>query len=224
MRLVRNVALPHVDLPPDGGSHGVYGRSAHPATRVSCTPLPPLLSPVASAFRRKISQNEYRNENCVSRMNPDCPEICPNELLPVVVAMPAVVTRLSRLTTSTLICAKRVAAEPDVLRDRQVDVLLRRRAHVGDGPRRVAEGAGRRGRERRRVEPRRRCVIGRGQPIAKSPGVARSTPSTTFGRCAPPNVPVLSLCCRPIGNPLCSVTIAAAVQPPAIEVRRVRSR
>ena len=198
------------------------GRSAHPATRVSVLGASSMTQPRASAFGDDLSERIPERE----LRQPHEPGLSPRSGRTRIAGGcrdPVRRDAVEQVDHLDLDLREPRAAEPDVLRDRQVDVLLRRRAHVGDGPRRVAEGVRGRGRERRRVQPRRRCVIRRREPVGQVAGRRPIDAGDEFGRCAPPNVPVLSLCCRPIGNPLCSVTIAAAVQPPAIEVdERVR--
>src|SRR6202035_3914128 len=47
------------------------------------------------------------------------------------------------------------------------------------------------------------------------PGVLGPMPGATFGRCTPPNDPVLSACVTLMGDPASYVAIADTIQPPA---------
>ena len=130
------------------------------------------------------------------------------------------VGRLNRFSTSSFSCADFAAAQTDVLHEVDVGVELRRRPQVGDRARRVAEAAERRQRERRRVDPGRRRMIGRGEPILVARRSSRDRrPATRFGRApTPPPRMLFGLLCADVQREAGSARLitAAIVQPPMI--------
>src|SRR3954468_24998528 len=152
----------------------------------------------------------------VIRMNPDCVLICPKVELPADTDEKLLVwTRLNRLITSNLSCAdlappmlKFFDTDTSVLINRGVRTSVVRRGAVPQVPAAASDTAA----------GLTQVTVGwsaEARRDARSPDVARSTPGTRFGRCALPSSPRLSLCARPIGNPLCTLITAAAVQPAA---------
>ncbi len=142
-----------------GGRTGLQTRVRSP--QPTCPTAPPA-----------DSEAEARRELEACACNPAWIAVCPKLRVPKTYCGRAACERSRRFDQVEHLELERapvlVPVEANVLDERGVDVVLRRRADIGDRARGVAEHAERRQRERGRVDPRRGRMIRRRKPVVEA--------------------------------------------------------